>query len=168
MKLNTVISDGNRILFQVYPVSTFLNTSILLCYSSQCPVHFSKEVFDWCKWLVNTLQALLRNFLLLNNFATWSLVLQRLLLRCVFFLLEPGSISLHSYPSQRIWVKWYWTQLQKIQQQRSKNLCNTRDRLQNYLLLFLFWGGGGVPKSRCYDSILSYRSFSRRWRPLSI
>jgi hypothetical protein len=39
-----------------------------------------------CKWNVNTSQALVRNFLLINNFATWFLVLQRLLLHfvCVF------------------------------------------------------------------------------------
>jgi hypothetical protein len=70
MKWNTGISDGNRILFQVYPPSTFPNTSTLLCYTSQCPVHFCKEVFHLSKWNVHVLQALVRNFLFINNFAT--------------------------------------------------------------------------------------------------
>jgi hypothetical protein len=119
MKLNPVISDGNRILFQVYSVSTFLNTSILLCYSSPCPVHFSKEVLDWCKWNVNTLQALLRNFLLLNNFGT-----------------RFNIISLISLPKDMSEVILNLVPRKKTQ--RSKNVCSTRDQTPNYLLLFLW------------------------------
>jgi hypothetical protein len=128
MRLNTSISDGNRIFFQFSPPSALLNTSILcMLYSSQCPLHFSKEVLDWCKLNVNTLEALVRNFLPVNNFATWSLVLQRFLLPCFFFF-ESSLISLHSYPFQWIWVKWYWTWSQEKKTQRSKNLCSTRDQ----------------------------------------
>jgi hypothetical protein len=38
MRLNTSIPDENRILFQVYPVSTFLNTSIfyVIVHNVQC------------------------------------------------------------------------------------------------------------------------------------
>jgi hypothetical protein len=99
IKLNTVISDGSRSLFQFYPLSTFLNKGILLCYSSQCPLHFSKAVLDWRKWSVHTLQALVRNFLLINNFTTWSLVLQRSLLFWVFFFRTNLNVtSLTSLP----------------------------------------------------------------------
>jgi hypothetical protein len=38
----------------------------------------------------------------INNFATRSLVLRRFLLHCVFFYLEPGSVSLHSHPFEGI------------------------------------------------------------------
>jgi hypothetical protein len=64
MKLNTSISDGNRIFFQVYSPSVFLTQVFYVGYSSQCPVHFSKVVLDQCKSNVHTLQALVRNFLL--------------------------------------------------------------------------------------------------------
>jgi hypothetical protein len=83
------------------PSFNFPEHKYFLCYSSQCLVHFSKEVLDWCKGIVHTLQALLRNFLLINNFALRSLVLHRFYLRCVFFSFSGmGSLSLH-----RIWVK---------------------------------------------------------------
>jgi hypothetical protein len=60
MKLNTSISDGNRILFQSLPIINFPDTNILFCCTSQCPVHFSKEVLDWFKWNVHVLQALVK------------------------------------------------------------------------------------------------------------
>jgi hypothetical protein len=41
MKLNTNISDGNRIFFQVYPLSAFLNTSILYMLWFKYPLHLT-------------------------------------------------------------------------------------------------------------------------------
>jgi hypothetical protein len=121
VKLNTNISDGNRILFQVYPPSTFPNRSTE-CNSSQCPLHFSKGMLNWCKWKVHTLQALVRNFLPINNVATWSLVLQRCLLCCVFVVLE---LSLISLPNGH---EWSDIKLTSEKKQRIRNLCSTRDQ----------------------------------------
>jgi hypothetical protein len=62
MKLNTGISDGNRIFFK-FPHPP-------LSYSLQCPVYLDKEVLDLYKINFMNLQALVRSFLLINNFAT--------------------------------------------------------------------------------------------------
>jgi hypothetical protein len=100
-----------------------------------------------------------RNFLPVNNFATWSLVLQTFLLPC-FFSLEPSLISFHSYPSWWIWVKWYWTWFQEEEKKREgrKNLCSRRDQVAKlliardeygsfiFLVYFTFWlAAGGLP-----------------------
>jgi hypothetical protein len=117
-----------------------MKKSILLCYSSQCPVHFSKEVLDRCKWNVNTLQALLRNFLLLNNFATWSLVLQRFLLRCVLFSFGTRFYItlLISLPKDISEIIWNPVPKKKKKQRGVRTSAVEEIRLQTYLLLFLW------------------------------
>jgi hypothetical protein len=104
-----------------------------VCYGSQCAVHFSKEKFDGCKWNVNTLWAPVRNFLLMNNFATWFLVLQKFLLHCVCVFGTGFNITSQFPKNQHNRVRtlycrgtyfvvfffffetglWYWTQFQK-------------------------------------------------------
>jgi hypothetical protein len=71
---------------------------------------------------------------------------------------ELGSVSLHSYPLEQIWVKWYWTQFRKRgKEQHSKNLCSTRIWLQNYLLLFMWTGGSiGSRGLRMFFSVLGF------------
>jgi hypothetical protein len=106
----------------------------------KCAVHFSEEMLDRCKWNVNTSQALVWNFLLINNFATWFLVLQRFLLHfvcaCFFFLGSVSQPSSQPPPPKK--------------KQRCENLV-----LQRFLLhcvcvcvcicvCFLRWGGTGL------------------------
>jgi hypothetical protein len=95
-------------------------------------VHFSEEMLDRCKWNVNTSQALVRNFLLINNSATWFFVLQRFLLHfvcvCVFFFTGFNITPQFPPPPPK-------------KEQCSENLV-----LQRFLLHFVcvfFLGGGG-------------------------
>jgi hypothetical protein len=139
-----------------FPPFSFPKQVFCVCYTSQCPVHFSKERCWWCRWNVNALQAVVRNFLLINNFATWFLVLQRFL----FF---------HFFSLEQI-----WNSVPK-QKRLLKNICSTWDKVTNLFIVILVYygfqvrkGGEPVRLSRCYDNIPFYRSCSRGWRQFCI
>jgi hypothetical protein len=144
--------DGNRVFFQVSPPLAFLLEVFYVCYTSQSPVHLGKEVLDWHKWNVMTLQALVRNFLQINNFTTPS--------PCTAEALTP-LCSLHSYPFQR--YEWSGTEPVPSKKKNNSGVRTSAAQeiwLENYLLIFLWpvWsrGGGRGEEEAAYGGIVAF------------
>jgi hypothetical protein len=129
-----------------------------------------------------TLQALVRNFLPINNVATWwSLALQRFLLHCVFSVFKPSLISL---PLMLLQMVLSEVILNSVWKQKTHNGVRTpavQDarvvKLSVAILVnYRFFCEGAVHKwwyvsrsyrpgkRRWYDSIPSYRQCCRHWR----